>query len=53
MTGRHVCRLKKALYGLKWAPRTWYGKIYDFLMSLGSSKNKADSKLYHKVVDGG
>ena len=30
----HVCRLKKALYGLKRVPRTWYGRIDSFLMSL-------------------
>ena len=30
----HVCRLKKTLYGLKKVPRTWYGKIDSFLMSL-------------------
>jgi hypothetical protein len=29
-----VCRLKKALYGLKQTPRTWYGRIDNFLKSL-------------------
>ena len=36
----HVCRLKKALYGLKKAPRTWYDKINSFLSSLGFTKSK-------------
>jgi hypothetical protein len=49
----HVCRLKKALYGLKQAPNTWYGRIDNFLMSLGFTKSKADSNLYYKVVDSG
>jgi hypothetical protein len=31
----HVCRLKKALYGLKQPPRALYGRIDNFLMSLG------------------
>jgi hypothetical protein len=31
----HVCRLKKALYGLMQAPPTWYEKIDGYLMSLG------------------
>ena len=48
----HVCRLKKALYDLKQAPRTWYGRIDSFLMSLGFTKSKADPNLYYKVVDG-
>ena len=52
MTGRHVCRLKKALYGFKQAPKTWYGRIDSFLMSLGFTKSKVDSNLYYKVVDG-
>ena len=47
-----MCRLKKDLYGLKKAPRTWYGKIDSFLMSLGFTKSKVDPNLYYKVVDG-
>jgi hypothetical protein len=49
----HVCRLKKALYGYKQAPRAWYDRIDNFLMSLGFTKSKADSNLYYKVVRGG
>lgn len=49
----HVCRLKKAHYGLKQTPRTWYGRIDGFLTSLGFTKSKADSNLYFKVVDDG
>ena len=36
----HVCRLKKSLYSLKKAPRTWYGKIDSFLSSLGLPRVK-------------
>jgi hypothetical protein len=48
----HVCRLKKALYGLKHAPHAWYARIDGYLMSLGFSKSVVDANLYYKVVDG-
>ena len=48
----HVCILKKAMYGLKQEPRTWYDKIGKFLSSLGFTKSKADSNLYYKFEDG-
>jgi hypothetical protein len=44
----HVCRLKKALYRLEQAPRSWYGRIDSFLMSLGFTKSKENSNLYFK-----
>jgi hypothetical protein len=47
----HVFRLKKALSGLKQAPRAWYGRIDSFLTSLGFTKSKADSNLYFKIMD--
>jgi hypothetical protein len=47
----HVYRLKKALYGLKKAPRAWYGRIDNFLMSLGFTKSIADYNLYFKVMN--
>ena len=46
-----MCKLNKALYGLKYAPRTWYNRIEIFLTSLGFTKSKADSNLYYKVKD--
>ena len=48
----HVCKLKKALYGLKRASMTWYDKMDNFLTSLGFTKSKVDSNLYYKVEDG-
>lgn len=37
---------------MKQAPRTWYDRIDNFLVSLGFTKSKADSNLYYKDVDG-
>ena len=48
----HVCKLNKALYGFKEAPRTWYDKMDSFLMCLGFTKSKAYSNLYFMVDDG-
>lgn len=48
-----VCRLKKALYGLKYTPTRWYGMTDSFLMSLGFTKTKEDSNFYNTVVDDG
>jgi hypothetical protein len=47
--GTHVCKLRKALYGLKKAPRVWYDRIDGFLKSLGFQKSDADANLYFKV----
>jgi hypothetical protein len=36
---------------LKQAPRAWYGRIDNFLTSLGFTKRKADSNIYFKIMD--
>ena len=33
------------------APRTWYGRIDNFLSIMGFTKSKADTDLYLKVVE--
>ena len=48
----HVCKLKKAMYGLKQEPRAWYDRIDSFLTSLGFTKSKVDSNLYYMVEEG-
>ena len=48
----HVCKLKKALYDLKQAPKTWYNRIDHFLTSLCFTKSKVDAKLHYKFEEG-
>ena len=48
----HVCILKKALYKLKQASRTWYRWIDGHFFKFGFTKTDVDSKLYYKVFDG-
>jgi hypothetical protein len=46
----HVCRLKRAMYALKKAPRSQYEKTNGFLMSLGFNKSVFYPKLYYHIV---
>ncbi|PKU87036.1 Retrovirus-related Pol polyprotein from transposon TNT 1-94 [Dendrobium catenatum] len=41
----HVCKLNKAIYGLKKAPRQWYNTFTSFLVTLGFSHSQADPSL--------
>ena len=43
-----MCKLKKAIYGLKQTPRSWYIKIDSFFKQQGFIKSKNDSSLYIK-----
>jgi hypothetical protein len=44
----YVCKLKKALYGLKEAPRAWYYRLEKFLQDKGFNKGIVDNNLYIK-----
>jgi hypothetical protein len=48
----HVCRLKRALYGLKKAPCAWYTQIDSYFTGLGFTKSEVDANLYQIVVEG-
>ena len=41
----HVCKLKKAMYGLKQAPQSWYAIINSYLQKPGFLKSDAISNF--------
>ncbi|XP_017415990.1 uncharacterized protein LOC108326897 [Vigna angularis] len=46
----HVFKLKKALYGLKLTPRSWYGRLSKFLIKEEFTRGKLDSTLFIKKL---
>jgi hypothetical protein len=46
----HVYKLRKALYSLKQAPRAWYERLRDFLLSKGFVMGKVDTTLFTKKI---
>jgi Reverse transcriptase (RNA-dependent DNA polymerase)/Integrase core domain/gag-polypeptide of LTR copia-type/GAG-pre-integrase domain len=48
-----VCRLKKAIYGLKQSPRAWYGRLSNALGKIGYKRSDADHSLFTTVTKRG
>jgi hypothetical protein len=46
----YVCKLKKALYGLKHDPIEWYSRLDKCLKQAGFIKGSVDNNLYIKVT---
>ena len=44
-----VCRLHKALYGLKKAPITWYERLHNYLVKIGFERTDDNKNLYLKT----
>jgi hypothetical protein len=42
----HVCRLDKAIYGLKQIPSVWYSRLSTKLQQLGFTPSKRDTSLF-------
>lgn len=44
----YFCKLNKAIYGLKQSPRSWFGKISEFLVHNGFVSSNSDASLFVK-----
>lgn len=42
----HVCRLNKAIYGVKQAPRAWYIELRTYLLSVDFINSVSDTSLF-------
>lgn len=49
----YVCKLNKALYGLRQAPRAWFSIFSGFLLQQGFQNSKADVSLFTMKNDQG
>jgi hypothetical protein len=47
----HMYKFSKALYDLKQAPRAWYERLWDFLVSKGFKIRKVDTTLFTKKIE--
>ncbi|KAI0494923.1 hypothetical protein KFK09_025069 [Dendrobium nobile] len=43
----HVCKLHKAIYGLKQSPRQWYSKLTSHLQTFGFNFSRSDPSLLY------
>jgi hypothetical protein len=48
-----VCKLNKAIYGLKQASRAWNLQFHGVLLDLGFARTHSDAGVYHRQDDGG
>ena len=48
-----VCKLKKAIYGLKQSPRAWFHKLFEVMSSFGFVRSASDHSLFIKKTSTG
>ncbi|CAI8590794.1 unnamed protein product [Vicia faba] len=48
-----ICRLKKAIYGLKQSPRAWFGRLTHVMVSLGYKQSQCGHTLFIKNSQNG
>jgi hypothetical protein len=46
-----MCKLKKALYGLKKSPRAWFSRLDQYLQKQRYKRWTTDNNLYKKIED--
>ena len=42
----HICKLHKAIYGLRQAPRAWYSQIDSYMLKQNFYKSETEATLY-------
>ena len=50
---RKVCRLHKAIYGLKQSLRTWFGKFSEVVLKFGLRRCHSDHSVFYHTSDRG
>ena len=46
-----VCRLHKAIYGLKQSPRAWFGKFSEVVLKFGLQRCHSDHSVFSHTSD--
>ena len=52
-SGGKVCRLKKAIYGLKQSPRAWFGRFTKAMKDQDYTQAQSDHTMFYKHCPGG
>lgn len=47
----YICKLRKALYGLRQAPRAWFDKLKGALSSSGFKNSRSDTSFFFKRTE--